>query len=60
MATAYGSIATLDKHWKRRIENLPKPNRLAKVYYRPEVDQLVDVLESLVTQNNWYYDEAIA
>lgn len=48
MASAYGSIATLDKHWKRRVESLPKPNRLAKIYYRPEVDQLVDVLESLV------------
>ncbi len=48
MAASYGSIATLDKGWKRRVENLPKPNRLAKVYYRPEVDQLVDTLEELV------------
>lgn len=48
MATAYGSIATLDKQWKRRVEKLPKPNRLAKMYYRPEVDQLVHKLETLV------------
>ena len=49
LAAAYGSIVTLDKQWKRRVENLPTPNRLAKVYYRPEVDQLVDMVESLVT-----------
>lgn len=47
LAAAYGSIATLDKQWKRRVENLPKPNRLAKVYYGPQLDELVDLLNSL-------------
>jgi len=48
LGAAYGSLATLDKQWKRRVENLPKPNRLAKIYYRPKLDQLVDLLDLLV------------
>lgn len=48
VASAYGNIATLDKPWKRRIEDLPKPNHLAKMYYRPQVHELVDMLESRV------------
>jgi len=52
VAAAYGSVATLDKQWKRRVENLQKPNRLAKLYYRPEVDQLVDMLEELIAVSN--------
>lgn len=47
MATAYGSLVTLDKHWKRRVQSLPYASRLARVYYRPELDHLVDDLESL-------------
>lgn len=49
LATSYASLGTLDKQWKRRVENIPKPNCLAKIYYRPEIDQLVSELESLVT-----------
>jgi hypothetical protein len=49
LAAAYGSLATLDRHWKRRVEQLPKPNNVARMYYRPEVDDLVAVLESLVS-----------
>lgn len=50
LAASYGSIATLDKQWKRRVENLPKPNHLAKMYYSEEIDQLVDMLEMLVNR----------
>ena len=46
LASAYGSVITLDKQWKRRVENLPFYNHLAKVYYRPQVDELVDLLET--------------
>jgi len=46
VGAAYGSFAALDKHWKRRIEALPKPNALAKIYYAPELDQLVADLEA--------------
>jgi hypothetical protein len=45
MAAAYGSLATLDKQWKRRVEHLPGANQLARMYYRPQLDQLVDMLE---------------
>lgn len=50
LASAYSSVATLDKHWKRRIENLPKPNNLAKIYYGPELDQMVTDIETHVRQ----------
>ncbi|MEE8120742.1 MAG: hypothetical protein V3T55_04395 [Anaerolineales bacterium] len=50
LGAAYGSLATLDKQWKRRVEQLPKPNNVARMYYRPEVDDLVAVLESLVSR----------
>jgi len=52
LAAGYGSVATLDRQWRRRVENLPMPNHLAKVFYRPQVDQLVDVLESLVASRS--------
>lgn len=48
LGASYGSLATLDTQWKHRVENLPKPNYLAKIFYRPEVDELVDLLELLV------------
>lgn len=47
VAAAYGSVITLDKHWKRRVEALPAPHQLARTYYRPEIDQLIDALEAL-------------
>jgi hypothetical protein len=49
---AYGSIATLDKHWKRRIEKLTQPNKLARVYYEPALDSLVADIEGFVKQLN--------
>jgi len=49
VATAYGSLITLDKAWKRRVGTLPRPNQLAYVFYRPEVPELVSAIESLAT-----------
>ena len=46
LGAAYGSVATLDKQWKRRVECLPKPNELARIFYKPEVDELVGTLEA--------------
>jgi hypothetical protein len=46
VGAAYGSFAALDKHWKRRVEALPKPNGVARIYYAPELDKLVDDLEA--------------
>jgi hypothetical protein len=33
IGSAFSSVATLDKKWKRRVELMPKPNKLARVYY---------------------------
>jgi hypothetical protein len=46
IASAFTSFATLDKSWKRRIESLPKPNRLARIYYAQELDKLVAEIDS--------------
>jgi len=46
MAASFASVATLDKHWKQRIESLPKPNGLARVYYEPELDRMVNDVEA--------------
>jgi len=48
LGAAYARIATLDRQWKRRIGQIPGPNQLAEVYYRPEVADLVARLEALV------------
>lgn len=48
LASSAANIAALDKQWKRRVENLPEPNGLARIFYRPEIDQLVDLVEEAV------------
>ncbi len=46
IGTAYAAFATLDKHWKRRVEAiLPMPNKLARIYYQPELDKMVRDIE---------------
>jgi hypothetical protein len=47
---AYASVATLDKHWKRRVEALPQPNWLARVYCSPHLDAMVDEIERNLDQ----------
>lgn len=48
---AYGNFAALDKHWKRRVEALPKPNNLSRIYYAGELDQLVTDLEAFAVEH---------
>lgn len=48
LGAAYGSLATLDKQWKHRVEQLPRPNELARILSPPEVDEFVEILEALV------------
>jgi len=48
MASAYSQFAALDKHWKRRIEMLPKPNRLATIYYEPQLNDLATAVEAIL------------
>jgi len=50
MASAFASVATLDRHWKRRVEGLPKPNGLARIYYQPELDKMVTNIDSWLKQ----------
>ncbi len=49
LASAYAHIITLDRQWKRRIRALPRPNGLAEVYYRAELNAFLEHLEWLVT-----------
>jgi hypothetical protein len=48
IGSAFANVATLDKQWKRRVANLPKPNRAAPVFCANELDAMVDLLESEV------------
>ena len=50
MASAYASFAALDQHLKRRIERLPKPNNLARIYYEPELPQMIADIEAALLQ----------
>jgi hypothetical protein len=42
---SFTRFATLDKHWKRRVGCLPKPNGIAQVYYAAEIDQFLSEIE---------------
>src|SRR4029077_11113404 len=46
MTASYARFATLDKKWKRQIENLPKPNGLAKIYFASELERFVADIEA--------------
>ncbi len=50
MASAFSTFATLDKQWKRRVANLPKPSRVPRVYYEPELGAMVDDIEATLVQ----------
>jgi hypothetical protein len=45
LGSAFASFAALDGQWKKRIESLPKPNGLAKIYSEHELDQMVPDIE---------------
>ncbi len=48
LACAFASVATLDKHWKRRVESLPEPNQIPRIYYEQDLDEMVANIESRV------------
>jgi hypothetical protein len=50
MASSFGVFGTLDKHWKRRVENFPKPNRTARIYYEQELEKMMTDIESALDQ----------
>lgn len=45
LGSAFASFAALDGQWKKRVESLPKPNELARIYCEPELDQMVSDIE---------------
>lgn len=51
VACAFASFATLDNRWKRRVEALPKPNGLARIYSARELDAMIVDMESWVSRN---------
>ena len=46
MSSAFSNFATLDRQWKRRVENFPTPNRNPRIYYEPELGKMVEDIES--------------
>ena len=52
MGCAFANFTTLDTTWKRRIANLPKPNWLACVYARAELDRMIADIESAIAKSN--------
>jgi hypothetical protein len=46
IGSAFAHFAALDGPWKRRVESLPKPNDLARIYSAGELDQMVADIES--------------
>jgi len=49
---AFANFTTLDTTWRRRIANLPKPNWLACVYSRADLDRMVTDVESAIGRPN--------
>ncbi|HEY6359421.1 MAG TPA: hypothetical protein VIX35_14365, partial [Vicinamibacterales bacterium] len=49
VGASYGSFVALDKHWKRRVETLPRPHGLARIYGPNELDRLVAEFEVSLT-----------
>jgi hypothetical protein len=50
IASAFANFSALDKQWKMRVENLPKPNTLSKIYYEPELNVMVADIEAALRQ----------
>lgn len=50
IASAFASFATLDKPWKRRLESLPTPNQVARIYYSQEIDSMVADIDSALNR----------
>jgi len=50
IASAFANFSALDKQWKRRVENLPKPNLLSRIYYQHELKAMVADIEAALGQ----------
>jgi hypothetical protein len=47
IASTFSSFATLDWTWKQRVEKFLPPNKLARIYYQQELDEMVTLMEAL-------------
>ena len=45
MASSFGTFASLDIQWKRRVDNFPKPNKSARIYHRNELEKMMTDIE---------------
>jgi hypothetical protein len=46
IGTAYASVSTVDKVWKRRLGTaIPPGLPTARFFYRPELNQLIEVVD---------------
>jgi hypothetical protein len=59
IASAFSNFATLDGQWKKRVENLPKPNRNPRLYYEPELGAMVSDIEGVLSQYESMRDRRI-
>ena len=50
VASAFANFATLDKHWKRRVEKLPQRPWLPRIYYQPQLSTMVSDIEMALEQ----------
>lgn len=48
IGTSFARAVVLDKHWKRRVDGLPKPHSLAKVYSVSQLNTFVADVEEAV------------
>ena len=53
MGSAYASFATLDQHWKRRVQSLPKPNGLARIYSGSKLDKGSELDKMVMDIESW-------
>jgi hypothetical protein len=50
MASSFGTFASLDIQWKRRVEDFPKPNKSARIYHRNELEKMMTDIEYALDQ----------
>jgi hypothetical protein len=52
IGSAFASVSTLDKQWKRRTDLIPTPHRLAPIYTVNELDEMVARIEFSVAESS--------
>ena len=50
IATAFATFATLDSQWKVRVESLPKPNKIPRIYGDSQLEAMIRDIEAAQAQ----------